>query len=815
MILKLILHKYKRLFLGGIDHLEYTPETKAQIILGINGSGKSSLLSQLTELPPDLNKEYRDDGYKYLEKLHNGKVYKLSSGMIGKNKHSFVIDDGPELNTNGKITVQRELVREHFGVTPPIQEILLGNKTFTSMSTNERKKWLTEISPVDYRYSIMMWNKVRSRHRDVKGAIKIAQSDIIRLENDTLSKDEVSALIKEKENLTSLLEHTISLLSHDVTTEADIEGLLAKIEANTVLLRKATHDGLTLNNKQAAVDEVTELTNINKHLISTNEELGVMIDSLEQKASVDKDKQLILKDLSEILRKLEDLGYTDKIEIPENSTKLYEFLSSNYSSIVSILNSLTEYRNTHTTRSNVADKTNLKNRLVAEINLATNSISVCKTIIAEQEELSSDDNKVTCGQCGHNWKVGFDKNKLEEARNKLKKNKDKKHKYEQELVVVEDWLTKATAKINIIMSLKAYMDMVELKSFWSDVFKTTNPHNSDPSEIFSSFEEQFRIVQDFSTVDRLIYAKEEKQSLLDQISKNETMSNEVVKKAIDTHMAVIDNNIEKVNQNNKRISSLRLTIALVTKLLEARNQLKSDIKAYYKAKKKLVDGVRNEYLNKYIIVVKEELNIIVTKLNDMSIHEAKLKSDKANLDSLVKTEEVLSAMETSLSPTEGLIAKSINSFLNVFLSDINALINEVWGYHMEVKPSDISTGNDLNYLFKVVVKDNDPVDDISKGSSSMQDMINLAFRIVFTKYMGLNHVPLYLDEFGRTFDAKHQITAYEIVDRILMDKFNQVFIVSHFESMYGRFKNADVNILGTNNDVNTDIIRYNQNLKIN
>ena len=47
-------------------------------------------------------------------------------------------------------------------------------------------------------------------------------------------------------------------------------------------------------------------------------------------------------------------------------------------------------------------------------------------------------------------------------------------------------------------------------------------------------------------------------------------------------------------------------------------------------------------------------------------------------------------------------------------------------------------------------------------------------------------------EFGRTMDATHRDAAYNIIDRIFSSNFNQIFLVSHFESMYGRFVNADL-----------------------
>jgi len=141
----------------------------------------------------------------------------------------------------------------------------------------------------------------------------------------------------------------------------------------------------------------------------------------------------------------------------------------------------------------------------------------------------------------------------------------------------------------------------------------------------------------------------------------------------------------------------------------------------------------------------------------------------------------------------------MNSFLNRFVSDMNSIISLIWSYDLEILPCMIGEGNDLDYKFRVKVNNSETVEDVSKVGSSMHEMINLAFRIVFTKYMGIQDTPLILDEFGRTFDDEHRRKAYRVVNDIFTSMFNQIFIVSHFESMYGSLSNTDLNVLSSNN----------------
>ena len=60
---RLELFGYKRLMLANIQHFIYTPTSPYQLVLGTNGSGKSSILFELTPLPGH-SSNYTKDGYK-------------------------------------------------------------------------------------------------------------------------------------------------------------------------------------------------------------------------------------------------------------------------------------------------------------------------------------------------------------------------------------------------------------------------------------------------------------------------------------------------------------------------------------------------------------------------------------------------------------------------------------------------------------------------------------------------------------------------------------------------------------------------------
>ena len=90
VIKKIVLHKFKRFALKGIDHYELIPTSKLIILNWSNGVGKSSLLSQLNPLPAELKRDFYPDGYKEIHIDHNNKLYVLD--IEGENSISLVSD---------------------------------------------------------------------------------------------------------------------------------------------------------------------------------------------------------------------------------------------------------------------------------------------------------------------------------------------------------------------------------------------------------------------------------------------------------------------------------------------------------------------------------------------------------------------------------------------------------------------------------------------------------------------------------------------------------------------------------------------------
>ena len=178
-LISLELKNYSRLFVSGIKHIVYTPKNSFNIILGRNGSGKSSLLKEIFANVDDLKNDYDSGGYKILKLKHNDSNYVIGYTR-DTNRHSFIID-GEELNPQYIQKTQRILIEQHFKLTKSIYEMLLSSTNFTSMSTSERKRWFTNIlTSVDYEYALNLYNKTKFRLKELAAFMKLIQSKLIK-----------------------------------------------------------------------------------------------------------------------------------------------------------------------------------------------------------------------------------------------------------------------------------------------------------------------------------------------------------------------------------------------------------------------------------------------------------------------------------------------------------------------------------------------------------------------------------------------------------------------------------------------------------
>jgi hypothetical protein len=814
VINKLVLFRYKRLFLSNIETIEYTPEHTIQVILGGNGQGKSSLLYMLTPTPPDLKKEFNEGGYKIIDIEHHGRNYLLTSGGELGNKHSFVVD-GIELNQGGTKTVQSELVKEHFDITVYTHSIILGTNKFTTMPANERKRMFSDISHIDYTFPIKLYNSLKQRHRDIVGGIKILQENILSYESNVVTAEEVRVYKENLSNLSLYIEHLISLYKHNVDRHISVDEQYKTLESLNKEISKlySSNSGLQTINLETIKSKISILES---EVLFYNEQSNFIKDKL---SNIDIKPSKSVYELTKEIDAIETELKNSAIEIDniklEQTPFILQVVEENYMDTVAVLNELNDYRDlTMSNEDLVIFKTTIDNNSLT-ITGKSNKLKLLEQEIAHLDKHNTDEHNISCDKCGNTWKYNYD---------------PKQHKL---LIInkktLEEELNKLVELNTININLYSrYLERKEILQKFNNI--TLAVPVLRPVWLYLlnglSTEDKRNSVVIVNKLDGIIV----KLKNLIILHTKELFLKEL-KKDLDNAMAINkiieDNNLKNIEELEIKLSSyIKLTYSKQNEISEYKkviNQLSTlnklhydlryNLKKLYVAKDVSIDQLRNTYITDLTTKLKQLQVELEQKISINNTYINKVEIGNNEIAMLVEKEKVLKLMVKEISPSEGLIAKSINSFLNNYIRDMNSIISKVWSYDIEILPSTISDGTDLDYKFPVRVDGSEIIEDVGKLSSSMQEIVDLAFKIVYIKYSKISNTPLILDEFARTFDKHHRVKAYDIIESLFSSHFKQIFMVSHFESIYGRFTNSDVSILG-DTDMYNDINNINEVIRI-
>lgn len=796
MIKELILTNYDRFFLNNIESIEFRPKQKLQLLLGTNGSGKSSLLSELNPLP--INKNDFTNGSKEITIEKDNNIFKLKSTS---NKNSFILNN-TELNDGGTKTVQLNLVKEYFNLTPKYNNIILGTEKLTAMSTNERKNILREMSTVDYSYGIYLYNTLKQELRDTVGYLKLMQ---IEMNNDisNIVNDEDILILKNDITKCKNMIDSLSMSYSKSEEYRDIPIIDLNIDMDILDKNKLQAD-LDYNNK-FIINIEEEITNLNKE-----------IDSLDDYSTTIKDSETLntkLKSLEEYFKIINNKYNMEKYSPIDSKNRLDKLLNSNLNNINIELSYLDNIIFTPTEHKELKSKLEVLNNNLKIVSHGYDNNSKELEILLSNK---TDNNKITCSSCGTMNYFGYSKEKEDMLQEKVNNFKIKYDELNSQYLELYEIYQKQKQKITYLQEIKEIISDLSVIPLYTDLVKKyvndiTSITSTMLNIIFKNIEDFLIDIKDYdSNNNELIEVKlkissgieilniykrkyiEDKDKLINKL--NVLLDK---KREVNSNIVIIKNNIEKCNVVNKHIETLNTIIT-----------------NYKFNKKQIVINNKNTILTNTIRELKSLLITLEDKYNNIEKIKSRIEINKKHIDSHEDIRVALQYAINALSPTEGIIAKSINSFINVFLNEMNTIINSVWSYELTLLPCQISESNDLDYLFAVKVADNKKdIKDVAYLSTSMKDIVDLSFKIVFMKYMKLTHMPLMLDEFGVFMDDTHRNKVYDVIENLLSNNFSQIYFTANFKSIYGRFVDSDINILDDKN-LELDDIFYNENLKI-
>lgn len=797
-IRKIELFRFKRFFLSATELVVIEPTSNIQIILGQNGIGKSSLLGMVNPLAGDIKKDFNEGGYKYIEIEHLGNEFKLLSGGKLGNKHSFIVND-VEMNPGGTISVQNELVKQYFKITNYTNSIILGTNRFTLMSYAERKNIFQDISNIDYTYSLNVYNKLKIRHRDVLGGIKIIQDSIIKTKANVIENVELDKLKYDLVMIKDFIDHVVSLYNHNVYGKDNYLDIKNNIINITRELKKNLKNNIDASDKESVKNQILILENnrkLNTDKLNTIKDTIKNISTTEYGSVDNIEKELGLIN-SSIENTLKECSYLNI-----NSIEQIDVIYNNYKEIIeNFVSYILDLDNYHGVISRNEDVVNFRTELENLKISYNNRKDILDKSIREYEHIISHKNKdnlVKCNNCGEEWYFKLDIKKEIELKKYIDINVPIVLDLEKKLKTTLEKNTLVQEKLIIIDNIKKFIQVnIVLKPIFIYLLTKIDIHTNrsnlmvnELNKINIQLEKWYNVFLNSKNIVKL----ENELNILKS-------TNKIIKDVSDKNLENLESELsDLINANydiDIRLEKLNKTVIEITNIEILFYKLKKTLKEYKSSYKDSVEILRNEHLKKLTTELKNQMMDLEQKISLNNQYISKLESDNSTLLDLVNREKILKLMLKELSPTEGLIAKSINSFLNMFIQDVNVIINKIWQYDLELMPCKVNDENDLDYKFSVRVDRTEPIDDVKKLSTSMQEVVDLAFRLVYIKYAKLVDTPLILDEFARTFDVVHQVKAYDVIETLFTNNFKQIFIVSHFESMYGRFVNSEITILGS------------------
>jgi len=797
-IIKLIIKGYKRTAaISNIDKIIYTPRKKVQLIGGMNGSGKSSLLELMLPFPPNIKRDFNEGGYVKWKITHRGINYNISSGVDGPLRHTFN-KDGKELNPGGTRKVQVKLLEEHFKLTKDMYDILLNKKTLTGMNAKERKELFTVISPVNYDYPYSVYNRIRTELRDLQGGIKIQAKRVIELEASIESVEYIEELKHNVEEMKSDITNLKEKIK-DVTLE-NIEELTAKRDNDVNKLETITE----------SIKSNKELTEIDRNIIIYK--LGTAKDNIKKLR--DKDINLTnikrLETIKSEIVKTEDNIRTaqsngDALGLNKGHGKHYESFCVSMAAITPILTDMDNIdidRYTNELDNNIKLYSDLTSKADDIVNKNRNA----KASLEFQLNASKSDD-VTCVKCGHTWKDGYNKDIKDSLIAKI-------NKYERMLASLKDETNALKNKIRKMSTVieKRETIITELKrSPIGDMIinRVKNVISSDMIDIINEYIDALKYMDSLSNLEHSLSSLNREYEILELKSKlsGDDISKDSLSMKIQNEEQVCSELNNILDSDKKRKKDIRNGINIFNNILRLNKKIR-------KANANHVTNINNQFLNECISYLETEVIAAQEILNNnktaSTLYSDRLKEIQNDKDRVVILKDALNV----LSPTNGLIAETIMSFLGAFGRNMTDIIRDIWSYKLEIKPPPLLTDSDLEYTFPIGLP-NGEMSDVCSVSSGMAEVINLAFKLVYMKLMDIDDYPLLLDEYGARFDVKHKSNAVSMIDKLSMS-YDNLYIITHDASMFGIYKDADINLL-TFDNVGTVISsgRINENFKIN
>ena len=791
--------------LNDIKSLEINLENPYQIIMGTNGSGKSSLLQELSPLPA-IPTQYTKVGYKYISISHRGSQYILVSDFSTKHTHSYK-KDGIELNESGTITIQRDLVLRDFNLNDQLFSLIIGKVKFTQMTPSKRREYITMMNDNNLDYAISVFKELATRTRDAQANIKYLQGRIAQSTTKLISITEDKTIDIRVKQLTDELTILMKYQSPHVKSSTIILSELKQIKKEVDLLS----DQLKNNKWSQTFTDHRSLEDYKKQVDSFKTNLQLESNTLDIKLKeYDKLNNILgtieltdSKSLDELYQKQKDIKLKiDNLYSKINKYKLEHVVHQLYPVCQDIKVKLTYFllelpinENRKYSRSNLNIVSVAIDDVRKEISSITNKINKHETTLAHMIEAR--DSK--CPKCGYIWKEGVSEDVYKSIENQLGNYRVELTQYEKRLNSLLEYRQEIVEYSNSFSRLKELVNSYPGLSILVDDFIEDDRLYDFPKSLIADID---IFIKDININLELKEYKDKLILIEDALSKSKLIK--------DSGISEVQFNLEKmyeeIQDQTSFIKELKRQLKLheedLKKAIEYTNKvlmLDQSLKELKDKYKEYISNLSQEYISKTIEEDQKILAVLTQKVHEQESLSSIIDDLKLSLSGIEDKYISYKRLCKAISPTDGLIATQLIAFIKCLTDQMNNIISEIYTYNMEIYPCGIES-IELNYKFPLHVGHDIKATDVSDGSDGQREIIDFAFRLVAMMYMDYKDYPLYLDELGQNQDQLHLENTLRYI-KMLMDShsFEQLFMISHQAFGFGEFNGSDILVLNPNN----------------
>lgn len=797
------LHKCSRFKLKGTETITIRPTAKTQMVLGTNGSGKSSLLKIGFSVMPANRRDFYPGGFHHVKLVDRGHHYELKSTFEGKKpEHSF-IRDGEELNKGKTETVQKELVREYFRMTQEIHNLLTGSEQFTNMSPLRRRDWITQFSSSDFQYVLDLFNRIKKSHRDAGAVLKHNTNRLTSETTKLRTQEEMDALHRKSEEIRGELSELMMRVRPELARQ--MGHLVQRFDDRYSELKASLEEGLRHTIRKHETKGYYEIST----LISWMEESKRRIDLNQGKLySLGEEFQHIDGQMN----KLKSIEHIDELTLRKDRQELearLEVLQNDLRSGLSVseypidpsegivLERFLElYREVPARHHDLYDNDTIAihRKRVEEIHPRINEAKQKISNIEGRLEHIDRCHSVSCPNCQHLFKPGVgeqDVGKLNEA---LSKGRDYIQRHKGLLEESQLFLHEAEHHRLQMENLYRFRQQhSNLSGLWRIIDKVGGfVQPMAVMDAIRKYQHDLILVKEIRDIETRLQLIRESLNKVDELGGQ----GESIRERYHQIQSKIQEHTELIREESQHYGNLQQILESQKKLDQYNDGISQLAQAVSDGAEQIVECFAQIELQEEIKKRQISLAMIEQTITENEVQQGIVNDIQREIDKMDVREQSLRILMDTLSPTDGLIAEQIGVFINAVIDRMNAVIDSVWGYNLSIKTCDVSSG-ELDYKFPLcAIRDSEPVPDVADGSDSQIDIVNLAFRLVAYRFLHLEGYPLYLDELGRTFDGVHRHNLIPVIkDLIEDDQYSQVFIISHFVEGQGSYQNGQIIVL--------------------